>query len=97
MTKPIPTQIDGARVVFYTLIDQRHRPTGYCRHFVDGQLSGPAGGLAICQYEGEDNYYLFYCDEDWNTVTDTFHLTLPDAKRQAAWEYEGVNETWQPA
>lgn len=55
---------------------------------------GPMQGIAICQYEGETGYYLFYCDGEWETITDTWHETLEDAKLQADLEYEGVAETW---
>jgi hypothetical protein len=93
--KKIPTKVGGARVVLYTPIDERHRHTGNCKQIVAGTLMGAAAGLAICRYEGEDCYYLFGCDEDWNTQTDTWHETLGDAKAQAEFEYEGVSATWQ--
>ena len=61
---------------------------------VAGVLQGPAAGLAICQYEGETAYYLFGCDDEWNTVTDTWHEALEGALEQAEFEYEGVSRTW---
>ena len=93
--KRVSTILDGARVILYTQIDERHRHTGNCQQIVDGTLMGPASGLAICQYEGEDSVYLFGCDEDWNSVTDSWHQTLEEAKTQAEFEYEGVNATWR--
>jgi hypothetical protein len=92
---PAPRQISGANVVLYTPIDERHRPTGNCRQIVAGVLQGPAAGLAICQYDGEDYFYLFGCDENWSTVTDTLHQTIEEAKGMAEFEYEGVSATWQ--
>ena len=89
-----PSQIGGANVICYTPIDGRHRHTGNCRQIVAGVLQGAAAGLAICQYEGEDSFYLFGCDENWQCVTDTWHQTLDDAKHQAEFEYEGVSGTW---
>jgi hypothetical protein len=50
--------------------------------------------LAICQYAGESSFYLFYCDEDWTVCTDTFHMTLEDAKHQAEYEYDGISRYW---
>ena len=81
-------------MVCYSPIDQNHRSTGGCKQIVAGQLMGSMSGLAICQYDGEDAFYLFGCDADWQTVTDTWHQTLDDAKRQAEFEYEGINKTW---
>jgi hypothetical protein len=93
--KPPPRQVGGADVICFSPIDGRHRPTGYCRHIVGSVVQGPAAGLAICKYEGEECFYLFGCDSEWNTVTDMWHATLEDAKCQAELEYEGVSETWQ--
>jgi len=55
---------------------------------------GPMSGLAICQHPGESAYYLYGCDADWRSITDTWHQTLDEAKRQAEFEYEGVCKTW---
>jgi len=92
---PAPKQVGGANVVLFTAIDERHRHTGNCRQIVAGVLQGPVAGLAICQYEGEDCFYLFGCDECWNCMTDTWHLTIAEALGQAGFEYEGVAATWQ--
>lgn len=93
--KPVPKIIRDAKVNLFTPIDSRHRPTGNCEQIVAGELQGPAAALAICQYGGESSYYLFACDAEWNSVTDTWHPTLEDAKEQAEFEYEGVSKTWQ--
>jgi len=93
MNQP-PELLDGAKVVRWSAIDGRHRPTGGCRQIVAGVLQGQVAGLAICQYEGQSAYYLFGCDPEWNTVTDTWHESLNDALEQAELEYEGVSGTW---
>jgi hypothetical protein len=92
---PAPREIGGARVICFTPVDERHHPTGGCQQFVAGVPQGPAAGLAICQYAGEDCYYLFGCNAAWEGVTDTWHQTLADAKAQAEFEYAGVSATWQ--
>lgn len=90
-----PKVIDDAKVILFSPIDSRHKPTGNCKHIVAGILQGPAAGLAICQYDEDPYYYLFYCDPDWNTITDTCHQTLQLAKDMAEFEYIGVSQTWQ--
>ena len=92
--KQPPQLVGGARLVQWSVIDDRHRATGNCRQLIDGKPQGPARGLAICQYDGEDVFYLFGCDAEWNTLTDTWHQTLEDALQQAEFEYEGVSATW---
>lgn len=95
--QPAPTNIGGATVLRWTVIDDRHVPTGGCRHVVGGELLGPAAGLAVCRYEGEENVYLFGCDASWSPVTDTWHLTVEEAMEQAEHEYTGVSATWNEA
>jgi hypothetical protein len=95
MMKPAPRVIGNAKVLYYSPIDHRHRPTGGCKQMVAGVLQGAAAGLAICQYEGEDEFYLFGCDSEWKENTDTWHPTVEHAMRQAEFEYEGVSSTWQ--
>jgi death-on-curing protein len=97
MLTECPDFLGGGRVVCYTPIDSRHRYTGKTKHFVGGNLQGPAAGLAICQYEESGGHYflLFGCNEHWEQLTDTWHKTLEDAIHQAELEYEGVDETWR--
>ncbi|MEK7832990.1 MAG: hypothetical protein AAB401_18015, partial [Acidobacteriota bacterium] len=85
----------GARVICFSPIDSRHKQTEKVLHVVAGTLQRPVAGLAVCQYEGEDTFYLFGCDSDWSSVTDTWHQTFEEAKEQAEFEYEGVSETWE--
>src|SRR5687767_10784436 len=46
MMGPAPRVIGGAKVICFTSIDERHRPTGNCKQIVAGVLQGPATGLA---------------------------------------------------
>ncbi len=92
--KPCPDSIGGGRVISHTPIDDRHRFTGACKQIVRGELMESMAGLAICQYPGQDGFYLFGCDADWQEITDTWHHTLEDAQHQAEFEYEGVTKTW---
>lgn len=55
----------------------------------------PVAGLAVCRYEDGGGFYLFYCDGEWNVVTDTYHESVEGAKNQAEFEYEGVGNAWE--
>jgi hypothetical protein len=103
-----PPRIADARVICYTPIDHRHRYTGRTKHiaggvptgtgaashFEGGVLMGQPAGLAICQVDGETCYYLFGCDAEWCSFSDTWHETLEDAMAQAEHEFEGTRATW---
>lgn len=95
--KQPPQRIGGAKVVRWSAIDGRHRPTGMCRHVTGGVLQEPAAALAICQHDAERAFYLFGCDAEWNVVTDSWHATLEEALEQAEFEYGGVSESWNVA
>lgn len=92
-----PEALDGAIVIYYSPIDERHRFTGACKQMINGKLMGATAGLAICQYPGDGSYYLFGCDVDWKVVTDTYHQTIAEAKEQAEYEYMGITQTWTQA
>lgn len=82
----IPTIIGGGRVLCYTRIDERHVPRG--------DMEGVPYGLAICDVEGS-GIFLFTCEDDWMPVFDSWHATVDEAKRQAAFEFGGVESTWE--
>lgn len=90
---PPPERLGQLPVIAYAITDARSRPTGNTRHVVQGGVAGPAAALAVCR-NGDDGFYLFSCDEHWQTVSDTWHETVQDAKAQAEFEYEGVSVTW---
>jgi hypothetical protein len=105
MTRPEdpPTQIGEARVLHFVSIDEEMRPTGATRHsfgtIVDGELVPGAQmdtfhALAIVQVAGDKAYHLLYLDAEWREVTDTWHQSVDDAKRQAEFEYEGITSKW---
>jgi hypothetical protein len=92
----IPTIIGASPVVLFSQIDERHRATGGCRHIVHGGgVLGPAWGVAICRSTDGEGYFLFSCEDDWIPVSDTWHPTLEEAKRQAEFEYNGLAATWE--
>ena len=94
MTQP-PANLDGAKVLYYAIIDQGQQPTGNTLHRIGGELMPPASGLAVCRYEKDTGFYLFYCDGEWRVLTDTWHESVEDALNQAEFEYEGVNTVWK--
>ena len=88
-----PSIIENAKVICASQIDSRHFHTEKCRQTINGIVQGSMAGIAICQYEGENSYYLFGCDEDWDCITDTWHQSLGDAIHQAEFEYKGISKT----
>jgi hypothetical protein len=86
--------IEGAKVILWTPIDDRHRATGGCRHSHNGQFVGAASWMAICRFDEGEACYLFQYHPDSDFYSDTFHESIEDAKHQAEFEYEGVSKTW---
>ena len=98
-----PSEIGGARVLYFALVDDEVKPTGATRHsfgsvvedeVVPGPPLSPFAALAIVTYDNNNGYYLFYLDPDWEEVTDTWHESVERAKHQAEFEYEGITSKW---
>lgn len=92
---PIPDILGGANTLLYTDIDNRHVKTDKTEHFIGGQKVSQTSCLAICKYDNDSGYYLFGCDNDWNTITDTYHDNIENAKAQAEFEFINTMETWR--
>lgn len=52
--------------------------------------------MAICQYEGDDRFYLFKCDSDWNVIFDWDAFSVEEAKEIAASHVQGQQIEWKP-
>jgi hypothetical protein len=88
----VPLFLAGSPVLMHAMVDRRHGPTGSAAGFMRGEPFLPTA-LAICGDAG-GGFYLFGCDAEWNTVTDTWHQTVEDAMEQAEFEYPGIGERW---
>ncbi len=51
--------------------------------------------LRVVQYETDGGYYLLYCDESGEEMTDGFHLTLEEAFGQAEFEFGIKSTEWK--
>jgi hypothetical protein len=90
----IPVEVGGAEVYSYIILTNTNNKTDNTRHFVDGELLDNFYGLAIYKFDGGQGFYLYYCDENWNEVTDTYHETIEAAKRQAECEFTNTINSW---
>ena len=95
--RDIPTELDGARVEAVAVVNGDVRPSGKTTHVVGGTALAPAHALAIVKYADETGVYLFYCDREWQVLTDTWHASVADAKAQAEFEYSGITAVWKDA
>jgi len=88
ITSP-PKEIDGATVLIVADL-AASTETGRTRHNIGNEQAGGFAALAIAKYRSDPGYYLFYCDETWKVVTDTYHETLEAAVGQIRFEFTGV-------
>ena len=89
----VPFFLAGLPVVAYAFVDPHHGPAGGAAEFMRGERFVPAA-LAICRDSEGGGYLLFGCDAEWNTVTDTWHESVEDARHQGEHEYPGIGEGW---
>lgn len=92
--KNCPTNFGDSKTLSYIFLNETHIKTGNTRHFVMGELVQEINGLAICKYEKDAGYYLFYCNQDWEIITDTYHNSIEDAKKQAEFEFINSIQSW---
>jgi hypothetical protein len=90
-----PSELDGAKVIATAIVGEAVRPTGATIHRGPDGVIPPANALAIVA--GEAGIYLFYCDDQWQVLTDMWHPSVNNAKAQAEFEYEGISELWKNA
>lgn len=90
-----PRVLDGARVLQYALLDAAIVASGRTVHRLGQAVLGPASSLAICQYDDDPWVYLFYCDDSWAVVTDSYHESVARAMEQAEFEYRGESNAWR--
>lgn len=89
MTTPAPAVLDGATVELYAHVGGAQSSTRRTRHSV-GSFEERIFSLVIAQYEGDSDYYLFYCSADWEVLTDTCHPTKQEAIDQARFEFDNL-------
>jgi len=91
-----PEQIEGARTICWVALDRQQLSTDSAGRCWDkGTPVGPTAGLAICRDEKDGGFYLFCCDETWNTIADTCHNTLEQGQGQAEVEFPGTLAAWR--
>ena len=84
----LKNEIDGAKVIKYT----KNKDLGFVE-FEDGEPK-EINGLAICNYEQKEEYYLFACDDQFNVLGDTLHYTIEEAMKFAEEYYEHEKIEW---
>jgi hypothetical protein len=77
------------------VLSERHQPTGFTRHTLNGLPLQPPSELRIVQYRGDPGYYLLYCDSAGKELTDTYHDTIKSALEQAQAEFGVEPGEWQ--
>lgn len=90
-----PIKLDHADLIAFLVLNEKNHRTGFAQHFVNGNFAMDFNALAICKYEGSPGFYLFYCDNNWNVITDTYHATVEEAIEQTESEYSNTKGEWK--
>ena len=84
-----PKELNNARVLYYTPSDTY----GQIYYENSDIISDNVTYLAICKYDKDNCYYLFYCNENYEVVTDDLFYSVEECKKSADLFYKG-NITW---
>lgn len=62
-----PDELDGAEVILWAF-----NPLApfFIMRYSDGAAYKPIHGFAVCRYRGENQFYKFSCDREWNVEND---------------------------
>ena len=67
-----PELVGGRKVIMFTKLDKPHTFTGNCKNYIGAErFKRPINGLAICKIKRENGFYLFGCNDKWESLTDT--------------------------
>jgi hypothetical protein len=92
---PVPPPVlANARVLEYAILDQRVKYSGYSDLFVDGKILGPVPYLAIYRHFDRPEFYLFYCNLEWEVLGIDTCASVAKAEAHAERAYPGVSECW---
>ncbi len=90
MNQP-PKVIDGARVIAWAWSGTT--PFGVLKD-QNGASAVAIFGFAICQYEGQTEFYRFSCDKAWSSQQDSEYASVDEAKENIPPQYNSVRPTW---
>ncbi|MCP5022866.1 MAG: hypothetical protein GY930_13970 [bacterium] len=75
-------------------VDDRHHRRDGRNYSISGRTQSPVSRAAICgDPDGTGFFFFFGCDSDWNSITDTWHLTLNEAIQQAEFENDAISDS----
>ncbi|MBM7660995.1 hypothetical protein JOC85_001767 [Bacillus mesophilus] len=90
----IPLELDGAKVLKYTKNDTTKQLSLMVFEEEDGSTNEvPITALAIAQYDKDDRYYLFLCDQDWEVQNDYLLDSIEECISFAE-DFGIFNEDW---
>lgn len=77
----VPLELDGAKVLFHT--NNKESNDFGCVLYLEDNRKEIVKAFAIARYDGNDRYYQFGCDINWNVICDTLHDSVEEAKSAA--------------
>ena len=88
-SKIFPDTLDNAMVLFFT-------PKGNYGELLndDGTVAAHYSYLAICKYDGDNSFYLFMCNENFEVETDEVFDTIDECMRAKSGSNDGGKISW---
>ncbi|KPL76939.1 hypothetical protein ADN00_10125 [Ornatilinea apprima] len=71
-----PDELDGAKVLLWAYNPEK---PFFMMLFEDGSNYKPIHGFAICRYGGEELFYKFSCNSEWEVENDSDHASIEEA------------------
>ena len=81
-----------ASVDLMSIGSRRQSRTRFTRDGKD--VTADISNLMIIRYPGDDDFYLLYCDQNGNELSDTVHETVDRAMAQARFSFGVEKGDW---
>jgi hypothetical protein len=85
---PPPAELDGAKVLYWADVSTVAL-SGAVRHYRDGVFQERFSRIAIAQYAGHTDAYLFHCGPEWAVENDNYYDSVDEAIADAERQYAG--------
>ena len=91
----IVNELDGAKIIKQTKNDANQKLSIMFFEEKKGvTIEIPITALAIAQYEEENEYYVFMCDQEWNVHDDHKLESIEEALAWSEKNFDITEEDW---
>ncbi len=83
-----------AKILWTVVLSKKHCLTGNTKHYKGNELLPRPAELRIVKHSVDRGFFLYYCDDNGDCLTDTYHESTQHAMEQAEFEFNVKKNEW---